>query len=418
MGLAAWILAWGAVSCTDEIAAPTRGTVEVHLSSSLAGGFDGGRIVWGDSVLVADVEDAVYEFVLPGGAQVLSFEKPCALVTPSPEVSVDVQAGRRSVLAWSVDPGNGVEVTSSMSGAAIYLDGAATGKVTPATLDCVPPGEHTVAVALLGAAVVGGSVRTVQIEADPLSLQFELEPLPQARGAMLELFTATFCTYCGPADEAAELLWGMPDFQTPRFAALQVHKPWPTAPDVFATPSTVARDAYYNLGSIAPVGVTSGLKRRVGFPSGETVSGLAEKFREDLNYYMNEEAGPTPVALYWLETDREPGVLASGTLRVMLLQDVGDGDDIEVWALDYKDGLETRAYPDIIGTFHQVVRTMVRGGSLTELGLTNRGDWTDVAFQFPLDEDTDWTEEGMGLVAFVQDISTKEVYTVRHAFLP
>ena len=67
--------------------------------------------------------------------------------------TVTVTAGSTASASFVLVPAlqtGSISVTSIPAGAAISLDGAATGKVTPATIDGVTPGDHSVSVTLAG----------------------------------------------------------------------------------------------------------------------------------------------------------------------------------------------------------------------------------------------------------------------------
>jgi hypothetical protein len=410
-------------SCKDEISPPTLGTVEIRLASRTSGGTEGARIYWGDSVLVASASEETYRFVLPAGTQIIRVEKDCSTVSPEAARSVEVEPGRGTTVSWEILPGTAIEVVSTMRGARIRLDGLDTGRATPATLSCIVSGTHHVSVSLLGAAAIGDSVQTVEVGEAGVRVDFDLEPLPQARTALLELFTATYCSNCSPADAAAESLWARLGPEN-GYISLQSHTRWPPRLDSLSTPSTLARNMFYgdlegSPGGGLPVAMVAGIHKKQGAGTGN--------IEEIVGSYVElvDRIRPTPpaVAFHWLSADREPGVRARGRVRVVCLQELPEPATLMLTAASYKSGLSTPAYRGL-ETFQHVVREYQSLGSAASLGLAHRGDWADVDLEFLLGNDRRpsgslWSEEKMGLVVFLQSTgSSKEILQAAHVRLP
>jgi hypothetical protein len=215
------------------------------------------------------------------------------------------------------------------------------------------------------------------------------------------------------ADAAAESLWSDAGLVARGYVGLQVHLRWQGL-DSLATATTIARSERYQEASSAPTVLVNGVRKVKGTgPGGNTTEGLMQVYRGHCEDFFGE-TGTVPVALYWLETEREPGVRARGILRAVVVEDLTSPEDLHLFGVDYKDRLVTRGIRGI-GTFYKVIREYQDKGSLLDLGLVERGDWADFEFSFPLAGDTRWREDGMGLVAFVQSASTHEVRQVVHA---
>ncbi|MCA9729795.1 MAG: PEGA domain-containing protein [Candidatus Eisenbacteria bacterium] len=405
-------------ACKDEIADPIFGRLDVALTSPTAGGFEGGKIWMGDSLLVADVDRNAYSFVLPVGSARIRFEKDCSEISPSSELEVEIDPGTTRDVRWDVAIADGgVEVTSSMRGAAIALDGEPTGEVTPATLTCLEPGPHTVSVELFGADAV--APKDIDVSSGVQQVSFQLEPLSQSRGAVMEVITATNCPNCGPVDAAAESLWTQTDLFSRGAFSIQIHTRWSIV-DVFHTQSTLDRNLYYGDQERQglPWRITNGMTAARGAGSGN-IPNLIQAMRGEVEPFLDGDHGAPIAALYWTNTYRNAGQNVGGTLRVVMLADADAPEDTEVLGLDYKDRLVT--FVAIHGrdeTFYRVVRNIDSAGTLADLGLLHRGDWVDLDFQFDVSWDTDWTEEGMGLVALVQNLATDEIYQAVHVYLP
>jgi hypothetical protein len=405
-------------SCEDEIAAPTLGRVEIHLASPTAGGINGAKVYWGDSLLVASVDRDSYSFLLPAGAQTLRLDKECSRIAPAASRAIQVEPGRGETLSWAVVSSQAIEVVSSMRGARIRLDGVDTGLITPATLGCVEPGAHRVSVSLLGASAGADSAKTVEVRDASSLVEFFLEPLPQARAGLVEVFTATFCPNCLAADAAAESLWsrrGSPD----GYIGLQIHTRWGGA-DSLATPASIARNLLYR-------DLESGGIPAVVFSGGRMIRGAdeidVERIYDTYSAALDEvRSTPAAFAIHWLAGNREPGVRVTGRARVICLRDVAESEDIQVIAVTYKDGLVTRGIRGI-ESFRHVVREFKVLGSSRELALNHRGDWADVEMTFDLGGDRRrsgalWDEARMGLVLFLQGGQSKAVLQAAHITLP
>jgi len=408
------------LSCAEEIARPTHGTLEVRLSSPTAGGHAGARIESEGDTLVASTSESLYLFRLPAGMRSFSLYKDCAAIHPDPEVEVLVEAGRTTVVSWEILPGQAIEVTSSIPGAAIFLNGHDTGRVTPATIGCVETGTHTVQVRLLGATAGTDSIRTVAVEDQIVQVSFDLSPLPQQRGVLLEVFTATFCPNCPIADAAAENLYDLEEIASRGYAGVQVHASWNNS-DVFHNEAgLLGRLDLFDGHTGLPKTYFSGTNPMIGV-GGMTIEQLTDVYRARVAAVHDCPLGH-PAALYWLDVDYTPGVEIKGTVRIMMLRELTQPCALELWVLNYKDELVTRGLHGV-ETFYKVVREYKSGGSLPSLGLSAPGDYRDVEVRFSLDWDRDrqgnlWPEDIMGMIAFVQDMSTLEVFQMAHTPIP
>ncbi len=403
---------------------PDAGTLTIRLSSREPDGYLGARVVLGeDSVLVEGATSDTYSFTMSPGSYPIRVQRPCTIVSPGEPQQAVIASFQETTLSWRVNPVAPVVVTSAPVRGEVWLDGAPTGRATPDTLRCLGEGTHAVTVRLRGAAYQPGDPDSTQtIAPDSLLRQFgfSLEPAPQARTALLEIFTATYCPNCGPADAAVESLW-VREGPENGFIGLQSHTRWPPNPDSLATPSTLARNTFYgNLeGSGLPVAMVAGIHKKQGAGSGN-VDQIAGWYLEMVDRVRPTEAA---VAFHWLSTEREPGVRATGRVRVFCLQDLAEPTTLMLMAASYKDALVTRGIHGVEPYGH-VVREYKEVGSAAALGLTHRGDWTDIDLEFLLGNDRRpsgslWSEEGMGLVVFLQGVgASKEILQAAHAQLP
>lgn len=418
-------------SCKDEISPPTLGTVEIRLASPTSGGAEGARIYWSDSVLVASTSEETYRFVLPSGIQIIRVEKDCSTISPEAARNVQVEPGRETTVSWEILPGRAIEVVSTMRGARIRLDGRDTGRSTPTTLSCVTSGTHQVSVSLFGATAIGDSMKTVEVGEAGVRVDFDLEPEPQARTALLELFTATYCPNCGPADAAAESLWtrlGPED----GYIGLQSHTRWPPRLDSLATPTTIERNMFYgdlegSPGGGLPAAMVAGIHKKHSAGAGniEEIVGWYTELVDRIRYTdpVNRIPAPSPIAFHWLSAGRDPGARAYGRVRVVCVQELPEPATMMLMVAFYKSGLSTPAYHGV-ETFQHVVREYRSFGSAASLGLAHRGDWADVDLEFLLGNDRRpsgslWSEKSMGLVVFLQETGpSKEILQAAHVRLP
>jgi len=406
-------------ACKDEIAPPTQGTVEIRLTSAVPGGYEGTRIYEGDELLVEVGEHDAYEIRLPAGVHHLRAVRDCAQILPAETLEVVVAPGRGTTATWSVALGTSLTVRSNVAGASIRLDGVDTGKITPHVFGCLPPGETRVGVELLGTAAVDDS--TVIVDEGAVTVDFELEPLAQPRTALLEIYTATYCPNCGPADAAAESLWTrtVPDPGLGGFIGVQVHTRW-QGRDSLATPTTLARNAWY--GDLEaqgiPIAMIGGITKRQG-AGNQGIEAIIDRYRTSVD---SVRVLPTPVAIHWLGApEYAPGLEAKARARVMLADGVAEADTCVIWGALYKDHLVTRGVEGPTQLFRHVVRKFLRAGTLADAGSGERGGYRDVEFAFPLDDEHErrpsgayWSEEYMGFVVFVQNMRTREVLQAAH----
>ncbi len=398
--------------CKDDLEDPTLGSVAIELSSPSAGAYENSTIYWGDSVLVANATDASYHFLLPAGPQSLRIENECARdFLPAAELQFDVRRGREQVVSWEVLPSPSVEVTSTILGAEIVVDGAATGRRTPATL-CLSPGAHEISVRFEGASAGVDSVQRITIDEGSEQVSFDLQPLPQQKGALMELFTATLCPNCPVADEAATIVGEDLSLRARGALHLQVHTFW-GGTDPFTTPTSLARDGFFDAeGDGIPAAFFNGGDIIRGAAGGVPI--LTQRYRQKLEAIV---ASPANTALFLRGVEHAPGEELRATLRVLLVADAAtwgndDPTKLELVAFYAKDRLEVFVQGKGDATFNNVVREYRRIGSLPELSLAQRGDYADLPISFSLASDTQWSEDRMTLGVFLQDVETKAIHQV------
>jgi len=105
-------------------------------------------------------------------------------LTATNSAGSDFEEKTNYITVTEPEPGN-IEVTSTPAGAAIWLDGEDTSKVTPITLENVPAGDHVVTLKLAGYAdaskevtIVSGETATVSLALTTLTGSLEVTSTP------------------------------------------------------------------------------------------------------------------------------------------------------------------------------------------------------------------------------------------------
>lgn len=162
--------------------------------------------------------------------------------------TVTIAYGSAASAAFNLAAAYGsLQVTSAPAGAAIALDGAATGEVTPHTFDELLPGDYVVTVSLADHLSDPEAI-TVTVEANALATAtFDLVLLYVPRIVLIEGFSNVYCSNCPTMGSNVEYALAQPGFGPDR--ALYVK--WPAAfvpfdPFYWVTQSlTNARVAWY-----------------------------------------------------------------------------------------------------------------------------------------------------------------------------
>ncbi|MEZ4648167.1 MAG: PEGA domain-containing protein [Candidatus Eisenbacteria bacterium] len=408
----------GLSGCKDEIDPPTLGTISINFAGNAAGAFEDG-VLYKDGTQLTTVSEAFWSDRFSPGVYTFRYEKDCTDVSPSPEVVVDLAAGDDVTIDWYVAVQGGLEITSSIPGANIYINGQDSGLTTPTTLECLDPTTMTVRVDLLGAMTEGAAEQTVEIGPGLARTDFTLEPLPQKRGALMEVLTATECPNCLPVDNAAETLWESAELVAAGVTSLQIHHPWAQGVDPYHTQETWDRNSFYGAGDGSaghPIRYTNGILRVQGAGDGNEER-IAGDMEAEASQFLDQDA---LFAIHWIDITRTPGEKVVGHARIFATDDVANPDITEVLGMVYKDRLQTRVriHQNALETFFRVVRKIESAGTCSDLGLLHRGDYADVEFNFDISWDTTWSEDLMGAVILVQETAwqqgEREVFNVRH----
>ena len=414
---AALFLAAGLITgCADDLEKPTSAQVQLWIRPDVAG-LEVGARVWIDGTLVVDsLTTRNLEYILPAGEHQIVVRQECVDVLPADTLIVPVIAGTpMDVDIYLQSRAASLSVTSEPSGLSIRHDGSETNRLTPTTFTCVEPGPHEVVVRpgnSVGFEISGDTLKTVDVGNagnTEASFTFSHNPIPQFRGTLLELMTATLCPNCPVADHAAEEIAEDPFFDPEALQVIQLHVRW-GGTDPFFNESINKRLTYYNeIGSSAPIAYFNGLDKTVGssYPDIEALyrGKIMETYGQD-----------GMVGLYWQRV-RVEGNLLRGDLRCVTIEDLAGYDRPQLLAFYAKDSLTAQQDPFHAGPFDGVAREYAEKIDLKRSGIAGAGDWIDASVEFDLSPDGNHPSPAVRPVAFVQDSTTQEILQSRQAWI-
>jgi hypothetical protein len=269
------------------------------------------------------------------------------------------------------------------------VDGSDTGELTPAVL-ALAETTHTVTVERPGFTVEPAGPQTVAVvEGEVTEISFTLTPESggtTSRVVLAELFTATWCTYCPFSEEAIDRL---ADEYGASFLAVVHYHPTVGA-DPFGTAETDEREQWYGA-------VAAGLPQ-IYFDGVVNLQHTFESTYDDYKAVVDSlVAVPADVELAL------DAALDGDSLRVSVdistVGQVGTGPFV-CWVAVYEDNLEFTA-PNGQTHFRYTARDLLPEWDLQLGGDLSRG-WS-------IELDPTWKQEDLGVVAFVQNTSTREV---------
>jgi hypothetical protein len=368
-------------------------------------------------MLVDSLESDHYHTLLEEGAHTVVIRQECAAVEPADSLVITVRAARSELLEFTLRSLSAVlTVESDPEGLPISIDGVPTGRVTPADLLCVEPGRHDVSVRppkALGFTLEGDTTSVVEMgtEDELTRFEFSFDPLPQQRGVLVELFTATYCPNCPPADHAIDHLEHDPIFEADWLSCVEVHVRW-GGTDPFYTPQIGERVLFYGDDQSAPYVWFNGDQKTAGSAHED----LEELYRAKIETTYGQDA---TVGLYWEDVRVEDGILLGG-LRLVAIEDLSGYAEPVLHAFYAKDSLRVEQDPFGVGYYQGVVRSYAEPIDLRTVGAISAGSVHDCGVQFDLSLDTAPVLEpshSAKVVAFVQDMATREVLQCRETRL-
>ena len=295
-----------------------------------------------------------------------------------------------------------IYVTSSVSGAAIILDGGLRSEVTPDTLDGIPIGEHVVAISLEGyepdPQVLTIIVQVGRVETASFAL------VPQSTGlqrvVLLEDFSNTGCIPCVAADSIVTEFVAF--YGSGRLVVIQYHISYPYPLDPFylaAMQQNNARSSYYGVGPI-PLVVLDGLLSPVATDGSAVQQAIEDRLAVESLVELrtwNDIVGSSGQVGAEIICPSEP---PAGSLRLHLV--VLESNIL----YDASNGLDH---------FDNIMRVMLPDASGISISLT-----ADDTLNFNQDYtvDPDWAVENLSVVAFIQDESTREIIQAASSLNP
>jgi len=124
-------------------------------------------------------------------------------------------------------------ISSSLSGAAIWLDGNDTGKVTPDTLSALPPGEHIVRLLLWGYTTTPDSFLVSVDAGSQNNLAFDLAPTVAGppKIVLLEAFSNVSCQGCPEMASTVHQLQSFPGYGLDKLLLVKYSTDFPQLTD-------------------------------------------------------------------------------------------------------------------------------------------------------------------------------------------
>ena len=289
--------------------------------------------------------------------------------------TVEVPFGSKVTVPFTLSQGLGsLAVTSDPAGAAIRLDGALTGELTPFTFEDLAPGDHTVAVELAYyTSVVDEITATVEV-GTTATADFDLGV---ARVVLFEGFSNVYCVGCPTMNANVDFVMHQPGYGRDRLLYLK----WPAIlspldPFYWVTQAiTNARVDWYFGSSQINLPTLTGDGSLLGGAGTPLNSGGMMDFVDGQPVFAE--------VIVMVETDEDLGDVAdlSHAATVTLLSP--DGVDLTGHRLDVAlvyESVETEneGYIDGVTEFHWVMRDHVNLAA--DLGMLTAG----VPYPFPV----------------------------------
>lgn len=285
-------------------------------------------------------------------------------------------------------------VSSSISGATIFLDGADTHQATPDTLKDVPIGSHTVSLHLEGYVT---SPQEVTVSSG--LMEEVVFVLSRARVVLLEHFTWVFCAPCPSVNRIINEL--LETLGPEKVVGIEYH-PFDTLDPFYAAASfeNITRKNYYGVSTVPTVFVDGAVIPQVG----DTMSLPA-----DLEDAIENRLAQPPPAIITV-TDTVTGTYWSARAQIIGLENVVSSDLRGFFFILEKE-IHLSQPPGSNGEkdFYFVMRKILPQPFGEVLNVA-AGD-TLTKFQ-EFDLQPDWDPAQIHTVYFLQDYITKEVLAV------
>lgn len=289
-------------------------------------------------------------------------------------------------------PIGSIAVMSVPAGAAVFLDGVATGAVTDTILAGVVAGSHEVRIGLDGFLADPESILVDVADDDTVTASFTLAAPSAARIVLIEHFSNTSCDPCVEVEENLELL--VPSFGFARVVTVGDHLNWPAPDDPFFLAN--AQQLFQRRGqfgvNVLPEVRINGVK----FDDAANYEGFAQAVEKA------EEAPPS------FAIDVSAAVVGDSfvvTGSVKKIADTAEGDEVLVVAV-----IETDIHYDAangVDFFDDISRRFLPGTAGDALALTV-GE--SVSFRYAAKIGVEWNSQHLEAVAFVESAASRKVY--------
>lgn len=293
-------------------------------------------------------------------------------------------------------------ISSNAVGSQIFIDQINSGKVTPDTV-LASPGVHVIE---LQRAFYNSSTQQVEVFKDSLIyLDINLQEIPPSNVVLIEDFANVSCVPCVTSNKIIESLSNV-TYGHSKLVAIKYPTNFPSPNDPFYLANTTdcnARISYYNV-FFAPTTIVDGIERPISTDSLSVIASVDMRLTKPLHFRM--DVSSSVVGSQYLITVTVKVLNAAGIdFSNTVLQTVVTETDIEFATPPGSNG-ETK--------FYDVMRTMLPsnlGQSLSGISQTE-----EVIFQRQTIINSNWVVNNLHVIAFIQNISTKEIYQTTSTF--
>jgi hypothetical protein len=330
------------------------------------------------------------------GSHTVTLKKTDYLNTSLPITIIEDSTLSINIALTETNQAGKVFVNSNADGAQIFLDQVNTGKVTPDTIFAAP-GQHEIE---LKRAFYVSSTQQVELFIDSLvTLDVFLQEIPPSNVVLIEDFANVSCVPCVTSNKIIENLTNV-TYGHSKLLAIKYPTNFPSPNDPFylANPTACnSRIGFYNV-LFAPTTVVDGIEKPISSDSLSVMAAVDMRLTKPLQFRMDvtdEIVGSEYYATVTIKVLNGAGIDFSNTV----LQTVVTQTDIEFSTPPGSNG-ETK--------FYDVMRVMLpsnAGQSLSGISQTE-----EVVFQTQTTLNPSWVVENLHTIAFIQNITSKEVY--------
>lgn len=293
-------------------------------------------------------------------------------------------------------------ISSNAIGAQIFIDQVNSGKMTPDTV-LATPGTHQVE---LQRAFYNSSSQQVEVIKDSLiTLDINLEEILPSNVVLIEDFANVSCVPCVTSNKIIESLTNV-TYGHSKLVAIKYPTNFPSPNDPFYLANTVdcnSRISYYNV-FFAPTTVIDGIIKPISTDSISVMAAVDERLTKELRFRMDVTS--SVVGTEYLITVTVKVINGAGIdFSNSVLQTVVTETDIEFATPPGSNG-ETK--------FYDVMRVMLPSNSGQSLNGMSQTE--EVIFQSQTSINPNWVVDNLHVIAFIQNISTKEIYQASSTF--